>query len=174
MTHRGLRLIQLCDITRLASRMSDEDWRELLRLDGPDGRLWWSAPPLILTARYFRDTIPDYVLTRLERGCPWALRRITRRRGLADFSCSHLYIDPIPGVIWARSATQALRYVGSRVLPGKEQRVQMQVASRTGPWSAEPLWHRQSQIRRILQWLTSRPARTETLQPVRAALSVSE
>ena len=174
MTHRGLRLVQLCDITRIASRMSDEDWEELLSLDGADGRLWWAAPPLILTMRYFRDAIPGHVLTRLERRCPWVLRHITHRRRLADFSYSHVYIDPIPGVIWARTATQALRYVSSRIFPTQEQRAQLQVASRTGPWSAEPLWHRQSQIRRILQWLTSRPTRTETLQPVRAALSVSE
>ncbi|HZT04085.1 MAG TPA: nucleotidyltransferase family protein [Steroidobacteraceae bacterium] len=171
MTHRGLRLIQVCDVTRLARRMTAADWDEVLDLHGADHRLWWAAPPLIVTARYFRDTIPENVLSRLERGCPWVLRQITRRRRLAGFSYSHLYIDPIPGVIWARSAAQALRYVSSRVFPTKEQRTQMEVVSKTGPWSTEPLWHRQSQIRRILQWLTSRPTRTETLQPVRAALS---
>ena len=171
MTHRGLRLIQLCDITRLAGRMTAVDWEEMLRLHGPSRRLWWAAPPLILTARYFRDIVPDEVLVQLERGCPRFLRHVTRRRRLADFSYSHLYIDPIPGLIWARSATQALRYVGSRVFPTREQRAQMRVVSTTGPWSSEPLWHRQSQARRILQWLTSRPTRTETLQPVRAALS---
>lgn len=171
MTHRGLRLIQLCDITRLARHLTAADWEEVLHLHGADCRLWWAAPPLILTARYFPDTIREDVLSRLERGCPWVLRQITRRRKLAEFSYSHLYIDPIPGVIWARSAAQALRYVSSRVFPTREQRAQIEVVSKTGPWSAEPLWHRQSQVRRILQWLTSRPTRTETLQPVRAALS---
>jgi hypothetical protein len=171
MTHRSLRLIQLCDIARLASRLADTDWEEVLRLHAGRRRLWWAAPPLILTARYFPDRIPDGVLPELARGCPWVLRQITRRRTLADFSYSHLYIDPIPGVIWTRSALQAARYVASRVLPSREQRAQMEVAARTGPWAAEPLWHRQSQTRRILQWLTSRPTRTETLQPVRAALS---
>lgn len=173
MTHRSLRLIQLCDISRLAHHMSADDWQELVRWHGDSRRLWWTSPPFTLTARYFPGSIPDDVLARLERGCPWALRRTMRRRQLADFSYSHLYIDPIPGIVWTRSPAQALRYLGSRVFPGREQRAQMQVASKTGPWSAEPRWHSQSQLRRILQWLFSRPTRTETLQPVRAALARS-
>ena len=171
MTHRGLRLIQLCDIARLARHMVAADWEDLLRMDGGNRRLWWAAPPLMLASRYFPDSIPRDVLAHLERRCPWMLRQAVRRRKLTDFSYSHLYIDPIPGVIWARSPLQALRYVGSRVFPNREQRAQMRVVAETGPWSAEPGWHRQSQARRILQWLSSRPTRTETLQPVRAALS---
>ncbi len=171
MTHRGLRLIQLCDITRLAARMTGPDWEQLLRWHGADRRLWWAAPPLMLAARYFPDSVPRDVLAGVGRGCPWVLRQVTRRRRLAAFSYSHLYIDPVPGIIWARSVAQALRYLGSRVLPTEEQRAKMQVTSTTGPWSADPRWLRQSQARRILQWLTSRPPRTETLQPVRAALS---
>jgi Uncharacterised nucleotidyltransferase len=171
MTHRGLRLIQLCDIARLGRHMSAADWDELVRLHGGKQRLWWAAPPLMLTARYFPGAVPHDALAQLERGCPWVLRQAVRRRQLADFSYSHLYIDPMPGLIWSRSPAQALRYVGSRVLPSREQRAQMQAAAKTGPLSAEPQWHRQSQLRRILQWLSSRPTRTETLQPVRAALS---
>ena len=173
MTHRGLRLIQLCDIARLAHHMTDADWEDLMRLHGSDLRLWWAAPPLMLTARYFADAVPQEVRARLEDGCPWMLRRVARRRTLADFSYSHLYIDPVPGIVWSRSAAQALQYVSSRVFPGKEQRAQFEVVSRTGPWSDEPQWHRQSQARRILQWLSSRPTRTESLQPVRVALSRS-
>ena len=171
MTHRGLRLIQLCDVARLAHHLTGEDWEEFLRLHGAGRHLWWAAPPLILTARYFPDRIPHDALAPLERDCPRILRQVTRRRRLADFSYSHLYIDPIPGLIWARSPAQAVRYLGSRVFPSREQLAQMQIAARTGPWSEDPRWHRQSQIRRILQWLTSRPTRAETLQPVRAALS---
>jgi hypothetical protein len=171
MTCRTLRLIQLCDISRLARRMCDADWEELVHLHGGERQLWWAAPPLMLTARYFPDAIPHGVLAHLERGCPWVLRQAVRRRKLADFSYSHLYIDPIPGIIWARSPAQALRYIGSRILPSREQRTQMLVASKTAPWSADPQWRRQTQIRRILQWVSSRPTRTETLQPVRAALS---
>jgi hypothetical protein len=171
MTHRGLRLIQLCDIARLARKMTDADWEDLVRLHGHDRRFWWAAPPLMLTARYFRNTVPADVLARLARGCPWVLRQVTRRRNVAGFSYSHLYIDPVAGIIWARSAAQALRYLSSRVFPSEEQRAQMRIVSQTGPWSTEPRWHGQSQIRRILQWASSRPARTETLQPVRAALA---
>jgi hypothetical protein len=171
MTARGLRLIQVCDIARLGQRMTHADWEEFLRLHGNGRRLWWAVPPLAIATRYFPGTIPGGVLAELEPACPWLLRRIARRRTLADFSYSHLYIDPIPGIIWSRSLAQALLYVGSRVVPSREQRLQMQIASRTGPWSAEPRWHRQSQMRRIIQWISSRPTRTETLQPVRAALS---
>ena len=171
MTHRGLRLIQLCDIARLARSMTAGDWEDLVRLHGKERRLWWASPPLTLAARYFPNVVPQDVNAQLERDCPWMLRRIARRRTLAGFSYSHLYIDPMPGVIWTRSATQALRYVSSRVFPTREQLTQMQVVARTGPWSGEPQWHRQSQVRRILQWVSSRPTRTETLQPVRAALA---
>jgi len=171
MTHRGLRLIQLCDIARLARSMTAADWEDLMRLHGGDARLWWATPPLTLTARYFPDAVPQDVRSHLEHGCPWMLRQVACRRKLADFSYSHLYIDPVSGIIWARSAVEALRYVGSRVFPTREQRAQMRVVANTGPWSAEPQWHRQSQARRILQWLSSRPTRTEALQPVRAALA---
>jgi hypothetical protein len=109
MTHRGLRLIQLCDIARLARRMTDTDWEDLVRLHGSERRLWWAAPPLMLAARYFPDALRQGVLARLALGCPWVLRQVARRRKLADFSYSHLYIDPIPGIIWARSPAQALR-----------------------------------------------------------------
>lgn len=171
MTHRGLRLIQLCDVARLARRMTEVDWEDLLRLHGSDRRLWWAAPPLMLAARYFTGTVPHDVLVHLERGTPWLLRRMTRQRGLAEFSYSHVYIDALPGILWTRSPAQALRYASARIFPTREQRAQIEVVSRTGPWSSEPRWHRQSQVRRILQWISSRPTRTETLQPVRAALA---
>ncbi len=170
MAHRGLRMIQLCDIARIAARMAGTDWEALAGFHGRERRLWWAAPPLMLTDRYFPGTIPREVLAQVAHGCPWLLRQVTARRTLAAFSFSHLYIDPIPGVIWARSATQAIRYVGQRVFPSQEQRSQLQLLARTGPWAAEPRWHQQSQARRVAQWLCSRPTRTETLQPVRAAL----
>jgi hypothetical protein len=171
MTHRGLRLIQLCDIARLAGRMTAADWQDLMRLHGRDQRLWWAAPPLILTQRYFAGSIPREMLALLSRDCPWLLRRVAARRTLAAFSNSHLYVDPLPGVIWARSPGQAIRYLLHRVWPGQAQLAQMQVAAQTGPLADGPRWHEQSQARRILQWLSSRPTRTETLLPVRAALA---
>ena len=170
MVHRGLRMIQLCDIARIAARMAEKDWEALTDLDGRERRLWWAAPPLMLTDRYFPDSVPREALASLRRGCPRLLRGVAARRTLAAFSYSHIYIDPIPGLIWARSASQAIRYLLHRIFPGEEQLAQMEVIARSGPWAAEPRWYRQSQARRILQWLSSRPTRIETLQPIRAAL----
>lgn len=170
MACRGLRMIQLCDIARIAARMTGADWEALVGFDGRGGRLWWAAPPLMLTERYFPATIPREVLSGLRRGCTRLLRAVASRRTLSEFSGSHLYIDPVPGVVWARSASEAIRYVLQRVFPGEEQLAQMSVTARTGPWAAEPRWHEQSQARRILQWLSSRPTRTEILLPIRAAL----
>lgn len=170
MACRQLRMIQLCDIARIAARMRGADWETLAGLHGRERRLWWAAPPLMLVDRYFPDIVPREALAHLGRGCPRLLRRVAARRTLSGFSCSHLYIDPIPGFIWATSPAQAARYVLRRVFPDQEQRTQMSVVAKTGPWAAEPGWHEQSQARRVLQWLSSRPTRTETLQPVRAAL----
>lgn len=170
MVARGLRLIQLCDIARMATRMQDSGWEALAALHGRECRLWWAAPPLLMAARHFPGIIPRDVLTRLARGCPRLLRRVAARRTLTGFSHSHLYVDPVPGLIWARSTGQAVRYVLQRVIPGKEQLAQMAVAAATGPVAADPRWHQQSQSRRILQWLSSRPTRIQTLVTVRAAL----
>ncbi|MHB8817174.1 MAG: nucleotidyltransferase family protein, partial [Steroidobacteraceae bacterium] len=170
MTHRGLRLIQLCDIARLAARMTATDWENLAAFHGRERRLWWAMPPLLLVDRYFPDILPREALMYLARGCPRLLRRVAARPTLSAFSYSYLYIDPIPGVIWARSPVHAARYVLRRVFPDEEQRTQMSVAAKVGPLSAAPEWHEQSQARRVLQWLSSRPTRIQTLQPVRAAL----
>jgi hypothetical protein len=170
MACRALRMIQLCDIARIAGRMAGADWETLAGLHGRGQRLWWAAAPLMLADRYFPDTIPRDVLSHLRRGCPRLLRTVAARRTLSEFSRSHLYIDPAPGILWARSGRQAIQYILSRIFPGEEQLAQMAVVAKTGPWAAEPRWHQQSQARRILQWLSSRPTRTDTLQPVRAAL----
>lgn len=170
MANRGLRLIQLCDISRLAARMSRPDWQQLVGFDGRDDRLWWAAAPLILTERYFPGAIPPEVTRELEPRCPRLIRRVARRRTLTHFSYSHLYIDPIPGIVWARSARQMLSYLIARVRPREQQLAQLELTTRTEPWASDPRWYQQSQARRILEWLTSRPTRTEVMQPVRAAL----
>jgi hypothetical protein len=170
MTNRGLRLVQLCDIARLARRMTVADWDELIGFDGREQRLWWAAAPLTLAARYFPASIPHEPIRRLARGCPWLLRQVSQRRTLAEFSFSHLYTDPIPGIVWTQSPAQMLRYLIARAWPDKELLAQRQVLARTEPWASDA-WCRQSQSRRIIRWLTSRPARIETLHPVRAALA---
>lgn len=170
MVHRGLRLIQLCDISRLARRMAAPDWEGLLAFNGRTRRLWWAAAPLILTARYFPKAIPEEIIRSLGRDCPWLIRRTSQRRSLTDFSYSHLYIDPIPGIVWARSPLQAARYLLARARPDQTQLAQLDLIAKTGPWASDPTWYELPQSRRIVRWLTSRPTRVETMQPVRAAL----
>ena len=171
MVHRGLRLIQLCDIARLTQHMTSTDWEEFIGFRGRDQRLWWAPAPLLLTARYFPAAVPPEAITRLEPDCPRLLRNASRRRTLSDVSYSHVFIDPIPGILWTRSVGEMLRYIVSRVRPGTEQLSQLRLLARTGPWASEPQWYEQSQAQRMLRWLTSRPTRTETMQPVRAALA---
>jgi hypothetical protein len=170
MVHRGIRLIQLLDVVRLAARMGSNDWHELCEYRSAQGGPWWALPPLLLTARYFQTAIPSEVVARLTRECPWLLRRASQRRTLSDVSYSHVAIDPIPGIVWTRSAGQMFRYVMSRIHPSDQQLDQLSLLARTEPWASEARWFEQSQLRRITDWATSRPARTETMQTVRAAL----
>lgn len=173
MVHRGVRLLQLEDISRLAQRMEPRDWEEILRLHGMGRRLWWAAAPLLLAARYRPLPVPHPVLTRLSGGCPRLLRAVARRRTLTDFSYSHARIDPVPGIVWTRSSLELARYVASRVRPGRQQRAQLDLLAHTAPWAAAPEWYAQSQTRRIARWLISRPMRVETMLPVKAALALS-
>ncbi len=172
MVHRGVRLIQLEDIARLAKQMTDADWEALLRAHGAARRLWWAAAPLVLTGRYRPLAAPAAVIAHLARDCPKLLRTAARRRTLTGFSYSHARIDPAPGIVWVRSGKELWKYIASRVHPSSQQLAQLDLLARTEPWSAEPAWYAQSQTRRILRWVTSRPLRTETMQPVRAALAL--
>jgi hypothetical protein len=172
MVHRGARLLQLVDIMRLASRMASTDWEELLRAHGSARRLWWAAAPLILSRRYLPVALPEAVLDGLSGDCPRPLRRVARRRTLTDFSYSHPRIDPAPGMVWARTATDLGRYLASRVRPSPAQRAQFEVIARTEPWASQPRWYAQAHWRRILEWATSPATRIETMQPVRAALAL--
>jgi len=171
MVARCARLIQLSDIARIAERMTPQDWAQLAGCGGRERRLWWISAPLYLTSRYFpaaaRAELPASILA----DCPWLLRLASRRRSLTDLSYSRVLLDPVPGIVWARSPLEMARYVVSRIYPSAEQRTQLATLARTGPWSVEPRWYAQSQLRRILQWMARRPARTETMQPVRAALA---
>jgi len=170
MVHRGVRLIQLEDIARLAQRMSSADWEAVLLAHGPSRRLWWAAAPLLLTGRYRPLAVPPAVLARLTRECPKLLRTVARRRALTDFSYSHARIDPVPGIVWVRSGRELWKYVESRVRPSSQQLAQIDLLSRTGPWSSAPEWYGQSQRQRIWRWLTTRPTRIEAMEPVKAAL----
>jgi hypothetical protein len=168
---RSLRLLQLHDIARLSTRMTDEDWEELLRRAArtADGSLWWAFPPLALAARYY-ECVPDRVLTRAASDCHWTLRRVYRRRQLSAASHSHLWISAFPGIEWARSPRAMLEYAAARVMPHAETVHLRQVFASVQPCVSGGPWAQLSQRQRMLRWMTSRQARHETLQPVRAAL----
>jgi hypothetical protein len=168
---RSLRLLQLHDIARLSARMTDEDWEELLRRAArtADGSLWWAFPPLALAARYY-ECVPDRVLTRTASDCHWTLRRVYRRRQLSAASHSHLWISAFPGIEWARSPRAMFEYAAARVMPHAETVHLRQVFAKVQPCVSGGPWAQLSQRQRMLRWMTSRQARHETLQPVRAAL----
>jgi putative nucleotidyltransferase-like protein len=168
---RELRLLHLHDIARLAARMTEEDWEEVLLQAArtADGSLWWAFPPLTLVTRYY-SCVPDRVLAYAASGCHWPLRRVYRHRALAEASLSHLWISAFPGIEWARSPEEILAYAAARVVPsGATVRMRRALAN-VQPRVSGGQWAQLSQTRRVLRWLTSPQARYETLQPVRAAL----
>jgi hypothetical protein len=173
MAFRAIRLINLNDISRLSASMSSRDWDELLAQESAlDQTLWWSFPPLAMTARYY-DTIPEGVVTALSSRCQWWLRQTSRRRTLCDVSLSHLWVTAFPGIEWARSPREMLTHVMRRIAPGAQVRSLRKVLATTEPAAAHSTWAHMSQGRRLLRWLTSRPARPESLHPIRMALAQS-
>ena len=171
MADQSLRLLHLHDIAGLASRMTAQDWRAVLESRVRIRRLWWAFPPLQLTARYFPARIPDAVLQGLAGGCPALLRRISRRRNLYDVSLSYLWVDAFPGIEWSRSMREMLAYAASRVLPGAQHRAVREHVASTDAWALRSEWLRLSIGRRVLRWMTSRPARPITVHAVHAAIA---
>jgi hypothetical protein len=170
MVHRAVRLIQLSDIARLAERMADADWSELLDCGGGDRALWWAAVPLTLTARYFPNAVPRSVLARLAALCPWLLARASRQWSLSDASYSDAVMAPFPGIAWSRSLAEMARYVANRVRPNREWHVQGALLAETYPWSAESPRLRRTHVQRVLGWF-SQPMRLETRVSVQGALA---
>jgi len=171
MRANALRMIQLHDIALLAARLQDSDWEELLAAR-PDGQsLWWTVPPLRLTARYYPAALPSFVIDALGGECPWLLDRAARRQQLADVSWSNIRIHALPGIEWSRSAREALRFVSSRVWPSRYDRFELRHFATHHPGAAEVPWYGISQGARIMRWIFSRPPRVQTLLSVRAALA---
>jgi len=188
MAFRALRLLQLHDISRLAARMTDSDWDELLA--GQTARIgmpWWSFPPLELTARYCSSAsgsfasdasvpssnIPQRVLAATAAACPRLLRQFCQRQSLSDVSYSQLRISAFPGIEWVRSVPELLVYVRQRVVPSAEAVACRKYLATTQPGLSASAWGHMSQGRRMLRWMASRPARPETLFAVRTALAQS-
>jgi hypothetical protein len=173
MRAHALRLIQLHDIARLAARFNVDDWEQVLDAR-PNGRPpWWAFAPLVLTSRYFPATVPASVIARLGAECPWWLRRRAGRYRLGDVSWTNLKIYALPGIEWARTPREAIRFISSRVWPSPETRAELKRFAEHYPHAAEIPWYGISQRSRILRWAFSKPPRVQALLPVRAAFARS-
>jgi hypothetical protein len=168
MAWRTLRLIQLHDIALLARCLTQQDWQAL-----QSGAAWWAWPPLALAERYYGTLAPRALMATLRANCQPILRRACRDQCLSDVSLSRLWLEAFPGIEWARSLGEALRYMGRRTLPGAAVLADRKVALQTDPSLAEGDWGDLSQGRRIMRALKRRTARPWPLYNVRAALAQS-
>jgi Uncharacterised nucleotidyltransferase len=170
MRAHALRHIQLVDIARLAARLSNLDWEEMLISRPSNQAMWWAAPPLILTARYFPGAVPESVIRRLQNECTWPLRVSARRQRLADVSWSNVRIYALPGIEWCRGATDVFEFIRARAIPNREIRANLRHVDAHDTSSSGVPWYGLSQSARILRWVFSRPPRVQTLMAVRSAI----
>jgi hypothetical protein len=172
MRARALRLVQLHDIALLSRHLAAGDWDELVDAQISDQPIWWAVAPLLMTSRYYPDSLPAFVTAGLESECPWLLLKIARRQRLSDVSWSNLNVYAFPGIEWSRSAGEALRFIASRIWPSADVRAELhRFAEHEPEQSASSIpWYGISQGQRILRWIFSRPPRVQTMQVVRAAL----
>jgi hypothetical protein len=166
MTYRTLRLVQLHDIALLARRLTATDWQQLT-----DWRLWWAAPPLVLTERYYRAVVPEAVTESMRGCCPRILRHTCRRQRLSDVSLSRLWLEAFPGIEWARTAGEAALFIARRIVPSAEVHSDRKFAQMTDPCLAQGDWGGLSQGRRILRAVRARTPRPWPLHNVREALA---
>jgi hypothetical protein len=154
--------------------MADLDWDDLLKQGQNRSRQWWALAPLQLTARYYPDAVPTDVLAALSIQCPWPLRRIARQYRLSDVSLSYPWIEAFPGIAWSQSFAEIVEYIGGRIWPGKEMRRLRDMRVENDFVASKTQWCKLSQGQRMLQWITARPLRVETLYAVRMALGQAE
>lgn len=167
--NRTLRLVHVHDIAGLSRRMSAGDWRDCLDADA-DGPPWWMFPPLRLVARYYGDAIPAAVLEQAASCCPPLLRLASRRQTLTRVSCSHFWLQALPGLEWSRSIAEMARYARRRIRPPAEVAQERADMVRTQLWLKDQRWVTTPQLRRVLTRLTRPVPRMDTLYVVRAAL----
>lgn len=165
---RSLRLMHLHDLSLLATRMSGKDWRVLC--DAADGAPWWALPPLQLMLRYYPTAIPKAVLAQLRAQCPPLLRLVSRRLDLTRASCSQLWLPALPGIEWARSLDEVVRYLRQRLQPSQESRQERADMIRTQLWLQGQSWVALPQRRRVLLRLLRPVPRMDALYAVRSAL----
>jgi hypothetical protein len=171
MRAHALRLIQLYDIALLAESFSALDWENLACAYQDQSDIWWAFPPMSMVERYFPGSIPESVLGRLAKHCPWWLRRATGSQNLAEVSWTNLRVYAFPGIEWSRTPTEVLRLVRARLLPDAETRMELTRFSSHHPGASNIPWYGVSQGKRILRWVFSKPPRVQALLPVRAALA---
>jgi hypothetical protein len=170
MRAHALRQIQLHDIAALAARMQDADWRAVVATPPGGEGPWWALPPVALTMRYYPGSIPAEISEELRVSCPRMLRLATARRTLTDVSWSNPRIHAFPGLAWARTPLDVVRFVRSRALPDRAARAELQLAVRAQAPLEQVPWYGISHSRRILRWVFSRPPRVQTMMSVAAAL----
>jgi len=167
MRSHTLRLVQLHDLSVLAPRFGTAAWEEM---SAGGAQAWWWYPPLALCARYFRGAVPAELLRKARHACPSQLRYFADRWRLSTVSWSNPRTSALPGVQWARSLLEVLRFARSRALPDAATRAALEYAMASMPQLAGIPWYGLSQRRRILAWLTARAPRVQTLSSIRAAL----
>lgn len=170
----ALRFVQLHDIAKLAARLDHGDWQELLEARPCEQGLWWAAAPLILTERYYPGTVPRAVIERFSLECPWLLRRRSRTQRITDVSWSNIKIYAFPGIEWARTPQEALKFVITRIWPTRENKMELKWFNENYPGAVKIPWYGISQSARVLRRVFGRPPRVQTLLPVLAALSQPE
>jgi hypothetical protein len=166
---RSLRLMHLHDIALLSARMHASDWREL-SADRDGASAWWALPVLRLVERYYPGVLPAGVPERLARQCPLLLRARSRRQTMTGVSCSELWLHPLAGLEWSRSAGDVARYLESRLRPPREAIQERADMLRTQLYLQGQEWPRMGRARRILGWLLRPVPRMDMLYAVRAAM----
>jgi hypothetical protein len=168
MRAHALRLIQLHDIAVLAGQLGNDDWQGLLDTPESRGGSWWMWPVLELTGRCFPGSLPALCL-RFRARCPRLLRVASTRTTLTEVSWSNLRIAALPGVCWSRSGREAAVFMRSRLFPRRAALDDLAAAVESMPVLRAVPWYGESQFRRVLRWIFSRPPRVQTLVSLQAA-----
>lgn len=167
--NRTMRLVHLNDIVLMSHRMTADDWLALGEWD--DGVApWWALPPLSVVARYHPWIVPTGLLARLERQCPFLLRMLSESRTVTRVSCSGLWLHPLAGMEWSRSAGDVGRYLKNRIRPSQEARQERADMIRTQLWLQDQAWVRKGHYRRVARWLAGPVPRMDIMYAVRAAM----
>lgn len=167
---RTLRMLHLVDLARLSADLSPADWHQVLSLGKVGRKHWWASPPLRLVCLYYPKVVPAEVLSAMTQHSSRLLTWVSQRRTLSDYSFSYPWIEAFPGIEWCQSPTEMIRYIAHRIVPNRAVLTLRKETLRVDPIQAASQWHRESQMRRILRWLVSRPTRAQTLHTVSVAL----